>query len=365
MTPFKPIITFLHVWYLVLTHVLKDSLKSHATLELENIALRSQLALFQQQTLNYKISKPKPTPAFRRLWVIILKLWHDWKSALLVVKPETVIGWHHTAFRFYWTTKSKRHGRPAISQETIALIRRIHNENPLWSPERIHDQLMNLGITDVPAPNTIAKYLSSIRKPPNEKTLQSWKTFLANHRQGIWAMDFCTVPTVFFKVLYVLVIISHDRRVIEHVAVTTHPSSAWVVQQLREATPFGIQPKYLLHDNDRIFASKELQTFLADSKITSLHTGFHSPWQNGICERTVGILRRELLDHVIPISEKHLEHLLRGYIHDYYNPSRNHQGIRRQTPVSSSKLEKTSINDTSLISEPVLGGLYHNYYKAA
>ncbi len=195
-----------------------------------NPRLRSQLALFQQQTLNHKIPKPHPTPAFRQLWFFISKLWPDWKSSLLVVKPDTVIGWHRTAFCFYWAKKSKHCGRPAISQETIALIKRIHKENPLWPPERIHDQLMNLGITDMPAPNIIAKYLS-IQKPPSEKSLQSWKAFLANHRQGIWAMDFLTVPTIFFKVLYVL-IISHDRRVIRHVAITSHPTSAWVARQL-------------------------------------------------------------------------------------------------------------------------------------
>ena len=126
-----------------------------------------------------------------------------------------------------------------ISRTTIALIKRIHQENPLWSPERIHDQLVNLGITDAPAPNTIAKYLRSPRKSPNEKAGQSWKTFLENHRKGIWSMDFLTVPTVFFKVLYVLIIISHERREIKHFAVTSHPTSAWVAQQLREATPFG------------------------------------------------------------------------------------------------------------------------------
>ena len=364
MIPFKPIIAFLHVWYLVLTHILKDSLKSRAALEMEILVLRSQLSLYQQQSINHKISKPRPTPAFRQLWIFVAKLWPDWKSALFVVKPETVLDWHRTAFRFYWAKKSKQRGRPSISSATISLIKRIHKENPLWSPERIHSQLMNLGITDTPAPNTIAKYLS-IQKPPSEKSLQSWKAFLTNHRQSIWAMDFLTVPTIFFKVLYVLIIISHDRRVIKHFAITSHPTSAWVAQQLREATPFGNQPEYLIHDNDRIFVSKELQTFLTSSKITSVRTGFHSPWQNGICERTVGVLRRELLDHVIPVNEKHLEFLLHSYIYDYYNPNRTHQGIGRQTPVSSSKLEKTSINDTSLISEPVLGGLYHNYYKAA
>jgi putative transposase len=129
----------------------------------------------------------------------------------------------------------------------------------------------------VPAPNTIAKYLSSIRKPPNEKSLQSWKTFLKNHRKGIWAMDFCTVPTIFLKVLYVLVIISHDRRVIRHVAITSHPTSAWVDQQLREATPYWMQPKYLIHDNDGIFVSKELQPFMVNTKTESVRTRYHSP----------------------------------------------------------------------------------------
>jgi putative transposase len=137
---------------------------SRTALEIENIAFRSQLSLFQQQTLNHKISKPRPTLAFRQLWVMISKLWPNWKSALLVVKPETVLSWHRIAFRFYWTRKSKHHGRPAIFHTTIALVKRIHLGNPLWSPERIHDQLINLGITDAPAPNTIAKYISTIRK---------------------------------------------------------------------------------------------------------------------------------------------------------------------------------------------------------
>jgi transposase InsO family protein len=183
----------------------------------------------------------------------------------MIVKPETVISWHRQASRFYWSRKSKLRGRPAISRTTIALIKRIHQENPLWSPERIHDQLINLGITDVPAPNTIAKYLRSPRKSPNEKAGLSWKTFLENHRKGIWAMDFLTVPTVFFKVLYVLIVVSHDRREIKHFTVTKHPTSAWVIQQLREATPFGSQPKYLIHDNDSIFVSKDLQEFLRNT----------------------------------------------------------------------------------------------------
>jgi putative transposase len=152
---------------------------------------------------------------------------------------------------------------------------------------------------------------------------------------------------------------------IQHVAITAHPTSAWVAQQLREATPYGMQPDYLVHDNDRIFVSKDLQTFLANSKIKSVKTGYHYPWQNGVCERAVGVLRRELLDHIVPFNEKHLEYLLKEYIDGYYNPCRTHQGIGRQTPFPSSKTKKVSIADTSLISEPVLGGLYHNYRKAS
>ena len=361
----KTIWLFLYDWCLVFTHAIRDSVKSRLTLEFEILALRSQLAVFQEQVLNHKLPKPKPTPTFRQLWVLLSKLWPSWRSALLVVKPETVIGWHQTAFRLYWARKSKPRGRPKISQSTIALIKRIHNENPLWSAERIHDQLINLGIIDPPAPNTIAKYFPAIRKPPTEKCQQSWKIFLANHRRDIWAIDFFVAPTLYFKVLYVFLIISHDRRKIEHFAVTTNPTSAWVAGQLRESTPFGIQPEYLIHDNDKIFVSKVLQDFLINSRIKSVKTGYHAPWQNGICERAIGILRRDLLDHIIPFNEKHLEYLLREYIHKYYNPVRTHQGISRQTPIFSERSSRTSITEMSLASEPILGGLYHNYQKQA
>jgi hypothetical protein len=132
---------------------------SRAALEIENLAFRSQLAVYQQQTLNHKIPKPRITPAFRQLWVIISKLSSNWKSFLVLVKPETVISWYRTAFRFYWARKSEPRGRPKISQTTIALIKRIHKENPLWSPERIHDQLINLGITDTPLPMRLPNIL--------------------------------------------------------------------------------------------------------------------------------------------------------------------------------------------------------------
>jgi len=178
-------------------------------------------------------------------------------------------------------------------------------------------------------------------------------------------MDVFVVPTLSFKVLFVLIIISHERRKIEHFAVTTNPSSTWVAQQIREATPYGETPKYLIHDNDSIFRAQYLQQFLENASIKPKRTGIHAPWQNGICERTIGILRQELLNHVIPLNEKHLHMLLREFIEKYYNTARTHQGIGCETPIVSDKPIKTKASDTVLESESILGGLYHRYKKAA
>jgi transposase InsO family protein len=346
-------------------HGLHQLFRSRRALILENLALRSQLALFEQQVFAGKRPKPQPTPAFRRLWIWVSKHWPAWRSALMVVKPETVIRWHRHAFRWFWARKSRPRGRPAIAPATITAIKRVHGENPLWSPERIHDQLVALGLIDVPAPNTIAKYLPETRTPSSEPRQQSWRTFLANHRQNIWAMDFFTMPTLFFKVFYVLVIIRHDRRVIQHVAVTTHPTADWVVQQLREATPFGEQPKYVIHDNDAVFRSQDVQRFLAGSGIKSVRTGIKRPQQNGICERAHGSLRRELLDYLIPLSERHLLRMLTEYVRDYYNPARTHQGIARQTPLPSDSAPIPAVVTTPLQAQPLLGGLYHTYRRVA
>jgi len=214
------IILFVKNWVGVIASMIRTGFMSSIEKDIEIAALRSQLVLCHQQIINHKMRKPLPTPAFRQLWVIISKLAHDWGSYLILIKPETVIGWHKKAFKFYWMKKSKISGRPKISPATIALIKRIHKENPLLSPEKIHERLVDLSVIDAPSPNTIAKYVKDIRKPPTLKQKQSWRTFLNNHRKGIWAMDFCVIPTITFKVLYVFIIISHDRRRIEHFAVT-------------------------------------------------------------------------------------------------------------------------------------------------
>jgi putative transposase len=283
----------------------------------------------------------------------------------VIVKPETVIRWHRTAFRWYWGRRSKPRGRPAVSRSTIALIKRIHKENPLWSPERIYDQMVSLGMVDVPCPNSIAKYIPVIRRPPSEKAQQSWKTFISNHMHDTWAMDFFTVPTITFRVLYVFVVINHSRRQVVHIAVTRYPTMSWTVQQLREAMPFGERPKYLIRDNDSIYG-KDAVNFIAANGIEEVRTTYRSPWQNPFVERFIGILRRELLDHIIALDERHLERLIKEFVEDYYHPARTHSSLGHQPPVTDTSVERPRLTlDAELDSEPILGGLYHGYRAKA
>jgi len=307
------------------------------------------------------MKKPLITNNFRSFWCILSRIYEPWKELLVAVQPETVIKWHRNIDRIIWKRKSKS-GRPSISIQTIALIKRIHRENPLLSPEKIHELLINMNILDAPAPNTIAKYIKHYPKSPPKQS-QSWKSFLHNH--NVWSMDCFTIPTINFKRLHVLVIISHKRRRIEHIAVTSRFNTTWLIQQIRDATPFGKQPKYLLHDNDSVFLSNQFQQALTHINIKSTRTAYKSPWQNGICERAIGIIKRELIDHIIPLNEHHLRKLLREYVSEYYNPHRTHQGINCETPDKTKSMPITFIKNTKINGKPILGGLYTTYDKVA
>lgn len=247
----------------------------------------------------------------------------------------------------------------------IQLIRKVHEENPLLSPEKIHEQLALLGIKNPPAPNTISKYFPNTRKTPSERQVQSWKTFLKNHMDVSWATDFLTVPTIKFEVLYVLLIINHESREIIHFGVTKNPNRFWLRQQFRNATPNEKKPKYLIHDNDPVFKSSVFQDFLKDSKIESKAISYRSLWQNPYAERVNGILRQELLNHVIPFSEKHLNKLLEEYINDYYNTNRTHQGINCETPIKKTQYIPVKARELKIKATPVLNGLYHSYTRVA
>ena len=361
----KSILSYLKEWTSNIWQLFRLRFMSSAEKDLEIIALRSQLALLTNQIESKKITKPNSTLAFRQLWVIISILSSKWQSLLELFVPGTVIGWYKDFTKWGWAKKSKRIGRPPISDETIALIKKIHIENPLLSPEKIHEQLVLMGLKNPPAPNTIAKYFPSTRKPPTERQVQSWKTFIKNHMDVTWATDFFTVPTLKFEILYILVIIDHGTRKIVHFAVTKNPNMFWVRQQFRNATPDGKVPKYLIHDNDPVFKSKVFQEFLESSNITSKPTSFRSPWQNPYAERVNGIIRQELLNHIIPFNEKHLEKLLGEYVNDYYNTNRTHQGIDCETPIRKPKYIPADAKDIKIKATPVLNGLYHTYERVA
>jgi len=219
-------------------------LRTHADIQLEVLALRHQVTVLQRKT-----PKPKLRPADRRLWVFLSRSWTRWQSALIIVKPDTVIDWHRRGFRWYWTWKVRhgKAGRPRVPQETRELIRTLSRDNALWGAPRIHSELLKLGITVSQA--SVAKYMVRHPKPPS----QSWRTFLKNHASQPASVDFFTVPTVWFETLFVFVVLRHDRRRIVHFNVTSDPTAEWTAQQIVEAFPFDSAPQSLLRDRDRIY----------------------------------------------------------------------------------------------------------------
>jgi transposase InsO family protein len=327
-----------------------------AVLAARVLAAESQLAV----ELNAgKRRRRQFTPAFRLLWVTLSKLVEGWEHLVHLMKPETVKRWHTSAFRLFWRWRS-RPGRPAIPGEMQALIRRLSRENPLWGPDRIRDTLLLLGY-DAPCAETVRKYMVKPRKPRSPST--TWLSFLRNHLDCSWAIDFFAVTTLRFQVLYVFVVFDHARREVLHLAVTPSPTMEWVIQQLREAMPFGEQPRYLFRDNDGIFGHG-VRAFLISCGILEVRTAYRSPWQNPYLERMIGTLRRELLDHVIVLNQRHLERLLREYLTQYYHPARPHQGLGGETPTP---LPRAAPMDAAapLVSIPVLGGLHHRYGRMA
>ncbi len=240
------------------------------------------------------------------------------------------------------------------------MIRKLSQENPLWSAERIRDTLLLLQY-DPPGEDTIRKYMVKPRNPRERST--TWLPFLRNHLEVSWAIDFFTVTTLNFATLYVFVVFDHGRRQVIHWATTAHPCMGWVIQQLREATPWDVKPRYLFRDNDGIYGYG-VRAFLERCGIEEVRIAYRSPWQNPFIERFIGTLRRELLDHVIVLSQSHLEQLLGQYIDDYYHVARPHQGLDGDTPAPHDNPQVTD-GSTKLKSIPVVGGLHHRYVRAA
>jgi putative transposase len=330
--------------------LIRSLIVSRKALAVENLALRQQLAI-----LNRKIHRPQLHRRDRFFWVILSRLWKNWREVLIIVKPETVIRWHRQGFKLYWRWKSKAPvGRPKIDKEIRELIGRMSRENPLWGVPRIQAELRLLG-HDV-AESTVAKYRVRGSTSPS----QTWKTFLTNHAKQIAAIDFFTIPTLTFRNLYCFIILLHDRRKVVHFNVTAHPTAEWTARQLIEAFPEETAPRYLLRDRDQIYG-EEFRLRIAGMKIEEVITAARSPWQNPFVERLIGSIRRECLDHMIVLSENHLRRILKSYF-AYYHRSRTHLSLAKDAPEPRAN-QPPELGVVIEIAE--IGGLHHRYERRA
>jgi putative transposase len=337
----------------MLKHILRtlfSTFKSRRQLSLENVALRHQLEVLQRNA-----KRPRLKPSDRALWALLARFFPGWRRHLTIVKPDTVIRWHRAGWRLYWRWKSKPGlGRPEVSAEIRALIRKMSRENQLWGAPRIHGELLKLGY-DI-CQTSIAKYIVRLPGPPS----QSWRTFIENHFADIVAIDFFTVHTAAFRTLYVFLVLSLDRRRIVHFNITDSPTASWTSLQLTQAFPFESAPRFLIRDRDGIYGNRVTDT-LASLGIEQIVTSPRSPWQNGYCERVIGSIRRECLDHVIVLGEKHLRRVLKEYL-AYYHESRTHLGLEKDAPASRA-IQSQDVGPVAR--KPVLGGLHHRYFREA
>ncbi len=342
----------MHNVVIALLSTILAGFQTRFALQVEIVALRHLLNVMRRSVP----SRPKLHASDRFLWVLLSRFWPDWRSALILIKPETVIAWHRRGFRLFWTWKSKhgRSGRPGISREIRDLIRTMSKANIIWGAPRIHGELLKLGIEVSQA--TVAKYMVKPSKPPS----QTWRTFLENHVRQMVSVDFFVVPTITFRILYVFLVLAHNRRRIVHFNVTEHPTAEWTAAQLVQAFPWDKAPRFLLRDRDSIYGA----VFTAQAKsldISEVLTAIRSPWQSPYVERLIRSIRRECLDHVVIMNEISLRRHMVSYL-EYYHSSRSHLSPGKDSPdgrdVQSPKMG-------NIFAVPKVGGLHHRYERRA
>jgi putative transposase len=325
--------------------------RSRQSLWLENVALRHQVAVYQRA-----VHRPHLRPSDRLFWAWLSRFWSGWQDALAFVQPRTVIAWQRTRFRDHWARLSRggKPGRPVIAKEIRELIRTMWQANPTWGAPRIVGELRKLGIEV--AKSTVEKYRVQSRTPSSP----TWKTFLKTHMWDLVSLDFFVVPTVTHRVLFVLLILAHERRRVVHFNVTARPTAQWTAQQVIEAFPWDESPRYLLRDRDRVYGAA-FQQRVQHMGIEEVPTAPRSPWQNSYVERLIGSIRRECLDHVIVLSEHHLRRILTGYF-AYYHTWRTHLALEMDSP------ERRAVQPPErgrVLAVPEVGGLHHHYERQA
>ena len=321
----------------------------HRAIAAENLALRQQLAVYKRLK-----SRPQLRDRDQWFWIILSRFWKDWRSALFIVHPDTVLRWHRRRFCKYWfelsSAPARQPGRPTIRGEIRDLIRAMAVENPLWRAPRIHGELLKLGIEV--SERTVSRILRTIQRPPS----QTWKTFLNNHVRELVSIDFFTVPTATFRVVYVFLVLEHTRRKVLHFGVTRYPTAAWTAQQVVEALTDLDAPRFLIRDRDGIYGL-EFQHRMRSLGVKKIVIAPQSPWQNGFAERLIGSIRRECLDHIMVLGQRHLRRILTSYF-AYYHRSRTHLALEKDAPD-----HREVQRDGKIVTIPQVGGLHHRYER--
>jgi transposase InsO family protein len=339
-------------WWILIISV---CFKSKVQLVAENLCLRQQLIVLKRR-------RPRPhlRNSDRRFWILICRWLGRWRETLIIVQPETVLGWHRQGWKTYWRWRSRHRGggRRRIDPEMRSLILRMASENPLWGQRRIQAELVRLGFSV--CVRTVAKYM---RKPYDGTTSPGWRRFLEQHAKEIWACDMLTVRTIWFRTLYVFFIIHHGTREIVHARVTAHPTANWLAQQMTEACGTDRDcPRYLIHDRDGCFGAvfnRRVQSL----GMKQIRTPVKAPKANAIAERWVRTVRSECLDHMFIFGHQSLQQLLNEYV-AYYNRWRPHRSLGQQAPCIA-VVEQFERSDKQIVAESVLGGLHHVYRFAA
>ncbi len=354
-----------HALIAVLIDVLKLGLlclRSNSSVRAENLVFRKQLAQFIERG-----AKPRRFDHASRASLAVFSRFCDWRNTVVNIRPSTMVRWHRMGWRIFWRLKS-RAGRPPIPLELRALIRRMAAENPLWGQEKISNELLvKLGLRV--SPRTVAKYVPK-RPGGGPRGDQRWSTFLRNHAKAILACDFFVAVTATFRMLFVFVVIEHGTRRLAHVNVTADPTAEWTLQQLREAIGEGEGHSYLIHDRDSIYA-RHLDESNKALGLTVLKTPLRSPRANAICERVIGTIRRECLDWLIPLSEKHLRAILVEWV-THYNRARVHKELGPGVPdppenaivIARTPFRHRLAAGTFVVAKSILGGLHHEYSLA-
>ncbi len=342
-----------------LLRLVSTAVRSHTQLAAENLFLRKQLALYVERQ-----AKPCRVDDATRVALVVLSRLIEWRHLLIVVKPDTLIRWHRKGFQLFWRCKSRPRGRPRLPADLQRLIADMATANRTWGEERIASELLlKLGIRV--SPRTVRRYMPTSGAPRTGARSQLWSTFVRNHAHAILACDFFVSVTATFRVVYVFVVLDVGTRQIVHWNATEHPTAEWTAQQFRMVVSGDEPHRLVIHDHDSIYSDSVDRTITAMG-LRVLKTPVRSPQANAFCERVIGTIRRECLDWMIPLSERHLRRVLQQWV-QHYNRGRPHESLGPGIPDPSHDWCAPASNGHRIpeghriLANAILGGLHHEY----